>query len=375
MHSLFGKSEYSPDVDSSSIKKLISGALNSQAKALMIMCCDQEGSLAAVFDKALTSLEVPVFGGVFPALIHNNEVVEHGLIIVPVYLDLHVYIYSNLSNANDTQQTFGQSFADCDSAMVFVDGLTANIDVALTHLFNALGDQTNVFGGGAGSLSFVQKPCLFSNQGVIEDAMVIVTMTQQWNLAIGHGWEVLNGPFLANQVDDNKLIQLNFQPASEVYKSTVEAHDGRLFAEHDFFELAKTHPFGLQRLDDDLLVRDPITLCNDTLVCVGNIPENTMLYILQGSIANLQDAAANAVKNNLTQNTPSNAMLFDCISRKLFMNNEFTTEINKISAHLGEQCELTGALVLGEIASSAAGPISFHNKTAVTAITSINAGV
>ena len=296
-------------------------------------------------------------------------VLEHGMVMIPVHVPVEIKVYHDLKNAPSNVFDFSFSLSNCLSAMVLVDGLSRHIDYALNQIFQHFGQSLKVFGGGAGSLSFEQKPCLFSNQGVFADAMLVVAMQQPWELAIGHGWQVLEGPFLANQVDDNRIIQLNCSPALEVYKDVVERHDGRLFAEHDFFELAKTYPFGLDRLDDDLLVRDPVTIENTSLVCVGKVPENTMLYILKGQPNNLVSAAIDAVTQTMRSNVSAEGLLFDCISRRLFLEDKFSLELQGISHTLGHS-HLVGVLVLGEIASGLSGGIHFHNKTAVTAIVS-----
>ncbi len=174
---------------------------------------------------------------------------------------------------------------------------------------------------------------------------------------------------MANQTDDHTIIQLNFEPALKVYQEIVEQHDGRLFSEHEFIELAKTYPFGIDRLDDEVLVRDPLTFEQDSLVCVGKIPENTMLYILSGKSDNLLEAVATATKQKLTNTTQRQGIVFDCIGRKIFLEDKFNTELTSICQALGDNSAVFGALVLGEIASGQSGSISFHNKTAVVAIT------
>jgi hypothetical protein len=52
----------------------------------------------------------------------------------------------------------------------------------------------------------------------------------------------------------------------------------------------------------------------------------------------------------------------------LFLQDEFNQELRGMSAALGENGSLIGALVLGEIASGKSGTIHFHNKTAVMAV-------
>ena len=93
-----------------------------------------------------------------------------------------------------------------------------------------------------------------------------------------------------------------------------------------------------------------------------------MLYILKGEDDKLISAAVAAVKNTVKQHTPSTGLLFDCISRQLFLTDKFDQELGEMSAALGDNSVLIGALVLGEIASGLSGTIHFHNKTAVMAV-------
>lgn len=363
-----GDPKYSEQVTLEAVSKLFDDVLVEEPYAVLIFCCDYAAPHLDFFDAFLENIEVKVCGGVFPSIIYGNQVVEQGIVLVPVHIPVDIHLYTDLYHASKRSFEFNFKLSTCKSLLVLVDGLARNIDYALNQIFQRFGQTLSVFGGGTGSLTFEQKPCLFTNQGLKFDAMLVMAMQQDWDLAIGHGWEVLEGPFLANQVDDNRIIQLNFEPAAHLYKSVVEKHDGRLFKDHEFFELAKTYPFGLERLDDDLLVRDPVTIENESLVCVGKVPENTMLYILKGENSKLVSAAVSAIKNTVKQDAPTVGLLFDCISRKLFLQDEFAQELDGMSAALGSDNSLIGALVLGEIASSLSGSIHFHNKTAVMAI-------
>lgn len=370
MGRLFGQYQYSTIVTAESIQSLISAALSNNPDALLIFCCDESLKNQTFLDPILTSLQVPVFGGVFPAIIIEEKVFEKGLLVLPIMTPVEVKVFANLKSAPTSSFDFSYDLPNCQSAMILIDGLSRNIDFVLNLIFEQFGRKLKVFGGGAGSLSFQQKSCLFSNQGFLADAMLVVFMQIPWELAVGHGWEVLQGPFLANQVDDNKIIQLNFKPALEVYESVIEEFEDKYFAEHDFFELAKTYPFGIQRLDDDILVRDPVSVEGSSLVCVGKVPENTMLYILKGQNSGLVKAIVDAVENTVTTNFYGQGLLFDCVSRKLFLENEFKSELQGIASALGNS-GLLGVLALGEVASGISGAIHFHNKTAITALVSI----
>lgn len=254
------------------------------------------------------------------------------------------------------------------SALILTDGLTENIEETLDLVIKSLPSNTTIFGGGAGSLSFEKKPCLFSPKGIYQDAMIVVTMAHVWELVISHGWDILDGPFLANEVNGNEIIQLNFQPAIDIYSSVIETHAKQTFHENSFFDLAQTYPFGIDRLDDELLVRDPIKLDNNNLICVGDIPENTMLYILKGEPSALIKATKDAVTIAYTDHASSSGFLFTCVSRELFLKERFKEELRGVANPTNEGIPLIGVLALGEITSSINGCIDFHNKTAVMAL-------
>jgi hypothetical protein len=170
------------------------------------------------------------------------------------------------------------------------------------------------------------------------------------------------------------LDTLNYQPAFDVYRTSVEAASGLRFAEHDFFPIAKTYPFGIERLDGDLLVRDPIRVENRSLVCVGEVPENAMVYILKGQAVRLVDSAgaaaseARASYNTRHADGSPSAVVFDCISRVLFLDLEFDRELDAIQRGLGTLRHAFGALTLGEITNTHNGPINLLNKSTVIGV-------
>jgi hypothetical protein len=340
--------------------------------ALMVLCADDPRLSLLPIDTFLTQQSLPVFGGVFPGLLYQGVVRNRGVIIAGLAQDVQVQLIRDLSKQTTPQFTLDHDAQSSSAIMVLVDGLARNIDHYLQHLFNQVGNAKRVVGGGAGSLSFMQKPCLFCNEGISEDAMLIITLSNNIELAIAHGWEKLAGPYLANAVDDNVVEQLNFQPALTLYQEVVEQYSGMLFSQHEFFDIAKTYPFGIERLDDEVLVRDPITCQLTSMVCVGKIPENTLVYILKGNADSLISASIEVIqtiKKELAKtHSIGDGFLFDCISRQLFLQDRFIEELNGISHIVDAENPIFGVLVLGEIASGKSGAINFHNKTAVTVL-------
>ena len=120
------------------------------------------------------------------------------------------------------------------------------------------------------------------------------------------------------------------------------------------------------------MVRDPIaTNEKGELVCVGEVTSNTVLDILKGEEANLiqsaKDAAIIALKDS---SKPHTAIIIDCISRVLFLEDHFQKELNGVIEQLqtkNDQMQISGALTLGEI-SSFNGYLEFFNKTIVVGL-------
>jgi hypothetical protein len=222
-------------------------------------------------------------------------------------------------------------------------------------------------------MDFVQRPCLFSNKGMISDAALVAAIPVPFKLGISHGWEVLEGPYLVTKSNGNIIETLNYSPAFDVYKEHTEKNSGLSFSECDFFEISKTYPLGIENLEGEILVRDPIVLEEKSLVCVGEVPENSVVYLLKGTPESLISAAGDAAKiaygsAEFVDNEDLSVMLFDCIGRSLFLESYFEKELKSIAENLGGYSGVFGALTLGEIGNSVNGPIEWLNKSTTIAV-------
>ncbi len=351
------------------LEGLVQDALQDGAKSLFVLACDENGLDPVDVNPLLRSLSVPVFGGVFPTILHGRQHFEQGYIVVGLRQSLPVAVFEEVSQLNPyapDQVSLPDALTGASSLLVLVDGLASTIDYLIGEIYNQIGPERPVLGGGAGSLSFERRPCLFSNRGMLSDALQVVGLPDPLQTSVRHGWEKLAGPFLVTESDANVIRSLNYRPAFDVYREVVEPYATARFEDTDFFEIAKTFPFGMEKLDEALLVRDPIIHDNGALVCVGNVPENTMVYVLRGKGASLTGAAGDAARGaGSDQPEGADVVVFDCISRKLFLEGEFAAEMEAICAPFSDGTHVVGALSLGEIANSAGGSIHFHNKTVV----------
>lgn len=338
---------------------------------LMVLACDANGFSPDALDPLLLASPLPVFGGIFPQIIHGCEHLERGSLVIGLPVVPRLSVITGLSYP-ETDFDAGMSVIDdCGSTVfVFVDGLARRIGALITALFENFGLLPNYVGGGAGSLSFVQKPCIITPGGLLKDAAVIVSTDLHSGVGVAHGWKVVSDALKVTASDRNTILTLNNRPAFDVYREIVEPLAGHACDPADFFATAKAFPFGIRRLDSEVVVRDPLMLADrGALVCVGEVPEGAFVHVLHGEASSLLAAAAATVEKaraSFDGERPERAvrMFIDCISRVLFLGDDFVHELEAVDR--GEP--LFGALTLGEIANSGHEYLEFFNKTSVMAV-------
>lgn len=359
---------------------------SSCARSILMLACDKDDwgheHHSWLQSEQVHQHKVPIFGGVFPYLLYQGKKLKHGSLIIGLSCETDIHIAKQISTSEawtDDLEKFSLPVHTQLNLIVIADGLAKNIERVSEEMYQLFGARATTVGCGAGSLDFVQKPCVISLEGLLEDAVLIGAITELCGLGVGHGWEAFSTPLLVTESNKNCICSLNYQPAFDVYKDTIEGHSDFRFDEQTFFEIAKTYPFGISSIDGELLVRDPIAINNNKgLLCVGEVPQNTTVYLLQGKPELLIASAGLATKLALNEyssisthsinHAPSFALIFDCISRCLFLDKNFPQEINTIESTLPDDCVSLGALTLGEICTSRYGPIELLNKSIVVAI-------
>ncbi len=341
---------------------------------ILIMACDANGFTPQMVDPILQEIEVPVIGGVFPEIIHAKEKYQNGTIVASLSAAPEIHIIKGLSDeSKDFSFAVGEQIPDranTKTMMVFVDGLASRIASLIEGIFIAFGLDCNYIGGGAGSLSFEQRPCLFTPEGLLEDCAVVGLLDVDSGIGVQHGWENISGPYKVTQSDRTIIQKLDGRVAFEVYKEVVEKASGQVFTDDNFFDIAKGYPFGINRLGDEKIVRDPIVVNEEGgLVCVGEVPQDSYVYILKGNTTSLVFAASKARAlgeySFPAGGTTQTHLFIDCISRVLFMEDEFYRELEAV---YDDTTPLIGALTLGEIANFGKDFLEFYNKTAVLGV-------
>lgn len=339
----------------------------SHVEGLMLFTAASDGRPGESVEHVLQKLDVPVFGGVFPELIYRGEKVTTGAVVCGLTTEPQVTTVPELS---DPDEEYAASLdpdlpvEGYETAFVFVDAYATEVERFIESLFRTYSVEFNYIGGGAGSLEMEQEPCLFTNEGILGDSAVVAAVSPPLELGVKHGWQEIAGPFRVTDADGPTLKALDGKPAFSVYRDAVEEHTGEGLPRDTFFEIAKGYPFGVARIEGEQIVRDPFEITDDDgLTCFGDVPEGEFVHILEGEPDSLIEAAQQAkAEAQADEQGADTLFFFDCISRVLYLEDEFDRELAHVRA---ADTQMVGALTIGEIANDGSGHLDYHNKTAV----------
>ena len=137
----------------------------------------------------------------------------------------------------------------------------------------------------------------------------------------------------------------------------------------NFYQYAIHFPFGIVRANDEIIVRIPVALEEDgSLFCVGEVPPNAMLTLLQAPEVDSLSTVNKLVAGLEALNGPMagrELLTFYCAGRRLHIGDAAKGELKELES-LSHVAAMAGALSLGEIGSSTEwGYPMFHNATLV----------
>jgi len=354
----------------------ISIAQNSGAKSLLVLTCSQNAYPEQPLNFILKNCSIPIFGGIYPMISHQKTLIKQGALIIGFKENYDVTIFSDLQHLKneDTLESLinttleaKKNISGQDDFLMFYDALINNVEDFIDCLFECLDHSITIAGGGAGNLDFIQRPCLFTNNGLLANAVLLVNLPSKLTTSVAHGWTKIEGPLLVSEAHGQIVQSLNYRPAFEVYSQIIESTCGHEFQDGNFFDIAKNFPLGIEDINNNLIVRDPILTTDNHLQLIGNIPVNSMVYILGGDINSLissSEQAAISLFSTPTKSATQISMVFDCISRVAFMEDEFDKELQIINKYAPSP-HLFGVLSIGEIANSESSAIRLLNKSTV----------
>jgi len=339
------------------------------ARSVLLFAADKDHPRKDVLESVLKVYSKPLMGGIFPEIIADGERRVSGYLIIPLCFELQT-VCLDLSQdvaaiGNEINRHAASHPAENPGVFCFTDALAPNKTSMIDLVYDAWGPFANYVGGGAGSLSFKPFPCIFHGHHVCENAAVIGVMDAAIKVGVAHGWTPVSEPIKVTGIDGNSVVSLNWEPAFDVYSKQIKHHSGLDLTSENFFDVAKTYPLGLERLDSEKIIRDPYATENGLLHIVDHVPEGEYIRIMNGDIESLLEGAKIALASSDSDlvHEATEQFCVDCISRVLYMQDEFEREL----ALLNGNKPMNGVLSIGEIANSGENVLELFNKTVVVA--------
>jgi hypothetical protein len=363
---------YLPHQNSTSLKYHLNNFENdNRFKSVLFFMADKQHYNNNELKPILKNITKPIIGGIFPELIFKGDRKKTGILLIPLQFELNTQLIklsdtpeSILDQLETTQQ---DSVTSSSSLFVFYDALYENKSEFIETLFNFFGVNPTYIGGGAGSLKFNSFPCIINNQGLHKNVALIGWTNTKIAIGAAHGWESISTPLKVTKTFKNEIIEINWKPAFNVYKEIVELHSNKIFKPTNFFKIAKSYPLGISKIDAEKVVRDPFKTFDNKLFLIDTIHEGEYIEILNGNTKSLIESAKTATDKaflNSNKNEIKSTFCIDCISRALYMQDNFNMEIDVIE----QKASTSGILSIGEIANSGESVLEIFNKTIVIAI-------
>lgn len=274
----------------------------------------------------------------------------------------------------------GVSFArevrafDPNLLLLFPDGLAYNSTRLLLGIQHVLGQKFPIIGGIAADDAKFERTYQFHDDRCLTGAVVGVALKGPIEVATAArcGWRPVGAARTATKVvDGNVLLELDGEPALGIYRQFL----GERWAEMP--SVAVEFPIGIvggelgsQRMDEDgeiLLLRaiKAIDEERQAIVFGGDLPEGARVRMAR---ANKDDviAGANAAGEEVAARmpTPSFALVFDCMARKVALGPRYKEEVQHTFARLGPELPKVGFHTFGEL--SPVGGVTMHHDETFT---------
>lgn len=325
---------------------------------------------------------IPLVGGIFPALIHNGGFQTDGVWLLRLDVMPHVALIADLSPdtecverlTQDIAQQVQQHLKDDDEAtlVMLFDAMVPHIGTLLDSLYLKLANRVHYAGANAGSETFAPLPCLFDQTRLVSNGLLLVLLPGHRGAIAEHGYHAPAQTIYATSTAGNCIAQIDWRPAFEVYQELVSSQYGVQITPENFYEHAVHFPFGIVRANHHVVVRIPVMLQADgSLLCVGEVPANSVLTLLKSPTVDTSKTLQ-VLTDGLTalsgDSTGKELLLFYCAGRRMHMGlDKANSELQEFKRNTGAAL-VAGALSLGEIGSSTLhGYPLFHNATLVAA--------
>lgn len=376
--------EYLPDISAVAIGEVLDRWREDFPEmGAMVLLPEAEKDAVALLQGVFSDHRIPLAGALFPALTRDDGFLTTGVWLLRFDRMPYTVLYPDLPRGSDGLQgaldTIVQELlpqlGDGDEVTLFMlfDAMVPNISTILDELYLRLANRVHYMGVNAGSETFQPMPCLFDAERIVQNGMLVMLLEAHRGAILEHGYEVPEQIISATSTEGNRILQIDWRPAFEVYQEMAREQYGIEINPENFYQNAVHFPFGIVRANGVTVVRIPVALQEDgSLFCVGEVPPNAMLSLLRAPAVDSRHTLETVVNGLVELNGALDGrdlLLFYCAGRRLHLGIEAASDELRRLAESSGAGRIAGALSLGEIGSSTQwGYPLFHNATLVASL-------
>jgi len=373
-----------PEIEAAAIEGILTGWRARHPKmGICALLPEEEKDNVSVLQQVCAKNDVPLVGGIFPELIRNETFCRNGVWLLCFAEMPYFELIENLPTDTSGVEQVSKGIAsrirghldnqpNITLFMLF-DAMVPNIGTLLDFLYLQLANRVNYAGGNAGSETFQPMPCLFDSQRVVQNGILLLLLHNHHGAILEHGYNAPDHTMYATSTEGNRISQIDWRPAFEVYKELVLKRYNVEITPNNFYEYAAHFPFGIVRANHHVVVRIPVMLAEDgSLFCVGEVPPNSVLTLLEAPAVDSEETMRVLTEGLFSLNggpVDSELLLLYCAGRRMHLGVESATrELSDLSRRTRAR-STAGALSLGEIGGSTVhGYPLFHNATLVATL-------
>lgn len=351
---------------------------------LLALLAESDRDRLPLLQTCCLHLGIELAGGIFPRLLGAQGYQPGGAWLIPRHPASQAALL-RINPDSTAAQTAQQMATQVEQMLqhwpaqqgkptlfMLFDGMLPDIASTLDELYLLLADQVFYGGVNAGSESFQPIDCLFNQYQTLGHGVLCLLMPGSTNPVLHHGYPTPAQCMTATATACNRIFQIDWKPAFAAYQDIVKQQFGAELTRENFYSFGVHFPLGIMLANQQVLIRIPVALEDDGSVsCVGEVPENAMLIMLQAP-ASPGTGCVEQLLSTLRQRHGNIAgqplLAFYCAGRSMHFGDDALQEIRQL--HTSSQASpLLGALTLGEIGSLQEwGYPLFHNASIICSL-------
>ena len=255
------------------------------------------------------------------------------------------------------------------TTVLLTDGLSGNGEKLVTDLYDRAHGGTQIVGGAAGDEGKFKTTLVGAGENASSDAAAAmhVFSASPWGVGVNHGLRSTTKQMRVTKAIGNVVVEVDGEPAFATYVRHAAARGVKLTPENAGPYLIGNE-LGIHFFERIIRARAPLSVGADgSLTCAAEIPQGSMVCILDGDPPSMVEAARSAAleaKEHLGSGEAAGILLFDCVCRGMILGDGFYREIDAVRSVFGD-VPCAGFLTYGEIARYRGRLDGWHNATAV----------